>query len=99
MIQKYRGHYYAKAQNLARKLTGAYEDALSRYDALVMPTTPVKATRLPGASATRAESLLRGFEMLSNCAPFDVSGHPALTMPCGLSDGLPAGLMLVGKQR
>jgi amidase len=97
MIQKYRGHYYAKAQNLARKLTSAYSDALSRYDALLMPTTPVKATPLPAANAPRQEVLLRGFEMLANCAPFDVSGHPALTMPCGLSDGLPAGLMLVGK--
>jgi len=63
-----------------------------------MPTTPVKATKLPDANAPRAEVLLRVFEMLPNCAPFDVSGHPALTMPCGLSDGLPAGLMLVGKQ-
>jgi len=98
MIQKYRGHYYAKAQNLARKLTAAYDDALSRYDALLLPTTPVKATKLPEPSAPRAEYLLRGFEMISNCAPFDVSGHPALTMPCGLSEGLPAGLMLVGKQ-
>jgi len=97
MIQKYRGHYYAKAQNLARKLTAAYNDALSRYDALVMPTTPMKATKLPAANAPREEIMARAFEMLPNCAPFDVSGHPALTMPCGLSDGLPAGLMLVGK--
>jgi amidase len=96
-IQKYRGHYYAKAQNLARKLTCAYNDALSRYDALLMPTTPIKATKLPAASAPRSEYLQRAFEMLANCAPFDVSGHPALTMPCGMSDGLPAGLMLVGK--
>jgi len=98
LIQKYRGHYYAKAQNLARKLTAAYDGALAKYDALLMPTTPVKASKLPDANAPRAEVLLRGFEMLPNCAPFDVSGHPALTMPCGLSDGLPAGLMLVGKQ-
>jgi len=98
LIQKYRGHYYAKAQNLARKLTAAYDGALAKYDALLMPTTPTKATRLPDANAPRAEVLLRGFEMLPNCAPFDVSGHPALTMPCGLSDDLPAGLMLVGKQ-
>jgi amidase len=96
-IHKYRGHYYAKAQNLARKLTAAYNDALSKYDALLLPTTPMKATRLPDASAPRAEVLMRGFEMISNCAPFDVSGHPAMTMPCGLSEGLPAGLMLVGK--
>jgi amidase len=97
MLQKYRGHYYAKAQNLSRKLTAAYDDALSKYDALLMPTTPIKATKLPGPNASRVEILMRGFEMLPNCAPFDVSGHPALTMPCGISDGLPAGLMLVGK--
>ena len=97
MIQKYRGHYYAKAQNLARKLTAAYNDALSRNDALLMPTTPVKATRLPGPGAGREEILARAFEMIANCAPFDVSGHPAMTMPCGMSEGLPAGLMLVGR--
>jgi amidase len=97
MIQKYRGHYYAKAQNLARKLTAAYNDALSRHDVLLMPTTPVKASKLPAANAGRDEVLLRAFEMLPNCAPFDVTGHPALTMPCGLSEGLPAGLMLVGR--
>jgi amidase len=97
ILHKYRGHYYAKAQNLARKLTAAYDAALGKYDALLLPTTPIKATRLPDAGAPRAEILLRGFEMISNCAPFDVSGHPALTMPCGLSEGLPAGLMLVGK--
>ena len=97
MLQKYRGHYYAKAQNLARKLTAAYNDALARYDALLLPTTPVKATPLPAPGAARAEILARGFEMIANCAPFDVSGHPAISMPCGLSDGLPAGLMLVGK--
>ena len=96
-IQKYRGHFYAKAQNLARKLTAAYNDALARYDALLMPTTPIKATRLPAPDAPREEVLARGFEMLPNCAPFDVSGHPAFTMPCGMSEGLPAGLMLVAK--
>ena len=87
-----------KKPNLARKLTAAYNDALSRYDVLLMPTTPIKATRLPEPNAPRAEILQRAFEMLPNCAPFDVSGHPALTMPCGLSDGLPAGMMLVAKQ-
>jgi amidase len=35
--------------------------------------------------------------MLPNTAPFDVTGHPAITVPCGMSDGLPAGLMLIGK--
>ena len=45
----YRGHFYAKAQNLNRKLRAAYDAALSNYDLLLMPTLPMKATPLPPA--------------------------------------------------
>jgi amidase len=96
-IKHYRGHYYAKAQNLARKLKAAYGAALGKYDLLLMPTLPVKATPLPPADAPLALYLQRAFEMIGNTAPFDVTGHPAMTIPCGMSDGLPIGLMLIGK--
>jgi amidase len=36
-------------------------------------------------------------EMVANTAPFDVSHHPAMAIPCGMSDGLPVSMMLVGK--
>src|SRR6202521_746509 len=49
----YRGHFYAKAQNLNRKLRAAYDAALSNYDLLLMPTLPMKATPLPPADAPR----------------------------------------------
>ncbi len=97
MIKHYRGRYYAKAQNLARKLREAYDAALGSYDLLLMPTLPVKATPLPAADASREEYLQRAFEMLANTAPFDVTGHPALTIPCAMRDGLPVGVMLIGK--
>src|SRR5499426_700522 len=96
-LNKYRGHYYAKCQNLARRLRAAYDTALERYDVLVMPTLPLKATPLPSPGAPRMEIIQRAFEMLPNTAPFDVTGHPAMSVPCGLSDGLPAGMMLVAK--
>jgi amidase len=35
--------------------------------------------------------------MLQNTCPFDITGHPAITVLCGESGGLPIGLMLVGK--
>ncbi len=35
--------------------------------------------------------------MLPNTCPMDVTGHPAMSVPCGMSDGLPIGAMLVGK--
>lgn len=96
-IQSGRGRYYAKAQNLARQLRAAYDAALSRYDVLLMPTLPVKATPLPPPDAPRALYVQRAFEMLANTCPTDVTGHPALQLPCGVSDGLPVGMMLIGR--
>ena len=32
-----------------------------------------------------------------NTAPFDVTGHPGMSVPCGMSDGLPVGMMLIGR--
>jgi amidase len=97
-LDHYRGRYYAKAQNLARWLTAAYDAKLATYDLLLMPTLPCVATKLPEKGAPLAEVIARAFEMIASTAPFDVTGHPAMSIPCGLSDGLPVGLMLIGKQ-
>jgi len=35
--------------------------------------------------------------MIANTCPFDTTGHPAMTIPVGLSEGLPIGMMLIGK--
>jgi amidase len=93
-----RGRYYAKAQNLARQLRAEYNRVFANYDLLLMPTTPMKATPLPPADSSLALWCQRAFEMLPNTAPFDVTGHPAMSIPCGMSQGLPVGLMLVGRR-
>jgi amidase len=97
MVTRYRGHYYAKAQNLVRRLRRAYDDVLARYDLLLMPTLPLVATPLPEPEAPVAEVLQRGFEMLANTVQFDCTHHPAMSLPCGMADGLPVGMMLVAK--
>jgi amidase len=96
-IRQYGGHFYAKAQNLSRQLRLAYDDALSRCDLMLMPTLPMKATPLPPNNAPLALWCQRAFEMLPNTCPFDVTGHPAMQIPCGMSHGLPIGMMLIGR--
>jgi amidase len=97
MADNYHGRYYAKAQNLAWKLREAYDAMLKDYDLLLMPTMPMKATVIPAKDCSREEYIARALEMLNNTAPFDVSGHPAMTVPCAMSKGLPVGLMLIGR--
>ncbi len=95
-IQNHRGHYYAKAQNLCRLLKATYDQTLAEVDLLLMPTLPIKATKLPDLTSLE-EMIGRAFEMLPNTAPFDITGHPAMAIPCGMSDELPISMMLVGK--
>jgi amidase len=97
MKDHYHGRYYAKGQNLSLKLRAAYDATLQDYDLLVMPTLPMKATEIPDKDCSREEFIARALEMLNNTAPFDVSSHPAMTVPCAMSDGLPIGMMLVGR--
>src|SRR5260370_2549138 len=65
----YRGHFYAKAQNLNRKLRAAYDAALAKYDLLLMPTLPMKPTPLPPPHAPRAPYTHRASELTPNTPP------------------------------
>jgi amidase len=96
MSDRYHGHYYATAQNLGRKLRAEYDAALSEADVLVMPTTPMRAQPIPVNPDLRT-SLSNTLTMIHNTCPFDITGHPAISIPCGQVDGLPVGLMLVGR--
>jgi amidase len=62
-----------------------------------MPTIPFPATRIPPADVPREEYVDAALNMQQNTCPFDVTGHPAFTIPCARVDGLPIGLMLVGR--
>jgi amidase len=57
----------------------------------------MKATKIPEKSCSREDYVARALEMVNNTAPFDVTGHPAITVPVGKSKGLPVGMMLIGK--
>jgi amidase len=96
-LDRYGGRYYAKAQNLRRRLRAAYDAALRAFDLLLLPTTVVKATPLPAKGASPQEITRRSWEATRNTCPFNATGHPAISIPCGMEDGRPVGLMLVGR--
>jgi amidase len=62
-----------------------------------MPTLPLKATPIPAPDASLEEYVAWALEMIVNTCPFDVTGHPAMNVPCAMSAGLPVGMMLVGR--
>ena len=97
MHRYYHNRYHAKAQNLRVLLRKAYDDVLAAYDAIAMPTIPFPATKIPPADCPREVYVDTALNMQQNTCPFDVSGHPALTVPCGKVGGLPVGMMLVGR--
>ena len=101
------GHYglnalggapYAKARNLLPRVRAAYDAALGQYDVLVMPTVPGTANTLPAGSPEDVALLGNASDKAFNTAPMDITGHPAISVPAGLVDGLPAGMMIVGKR-
>ena len=96
-LDRYGGHYYGKAQNLRRRLRAAYDAALQSHDLLLLPTTVMKATPIPAKGAGPHEVTRRSWEATRNTCPFNVTGHPAISIPCGMEDGRPIGLMLVGR--
>ena len=98
-LESYRGRYYAKAKNLVRRLRAGYDKPLQEFDLLLMPTTVTTATENPasGPQAGYDEIMYTAFGNTLNTCQFNVTGHPAVSIPCGLKDELPVGLMLVGR--
>lgn len=97
MRARYGNYYSAKAQNLVRTLRAAYDLAFDTCDLLVMPTTVMKAHRIPPPDASREVVMGLTLDMIGNTAPFDATSHPSMSVPTGLSNGLPVGMMITGR--
>ena len=97
MRNRYGIYYSAKAQNLFRQVRASYNQALAECDLLLMPTTVMKALRIPPPAASQEEIMASALPMIGNTAPFDATGHPSMSIPAGFSEGLPVGMMLTGR--
>jgi aspartyl-tRNA(Asn)/glutamyl-tRNA(Gln) amidotransferase subunit A len=89
----YYDSYYLKAQKV-RTLIKADFDALwaQGFDALVAPTSPSVAFRF----GERLSDPVAMYLSDACTLPVNMAGLPGLSMPCGLSEGLPVGLQLIG---
>jgi len=98
-MERFGGQYYARARNLLPRLRRAYDQALETCDLLLLPTTITQASRLPPSpeELTDEHIITDLFGTSGNTCQFDATGHPALSMPCGMPGGLPVGMMLVAK--
>jgi len=98
--RNYQGALYGKAKNMTYEIRAAYDDALAEVDALVMPTVPIAAPP-HGADAPTLDGLRsteNRFPTIANTAMFDLTHHPAMTVPAGTADGAPVGMMFVGER-
>ena len=96
LSEHYHGRMYTKAMNLRSGLRASYDAALKNVDILVMPTLPMRAVKYDPEQdlPTRLRDVPGNTH---NTSPFNVTGHPAISVPCAKVDGLPVGMMLVSK--
>ena len=89
MRRAYGGRYYAKAQNLRPRLRAAYDALLTEHDVIVMPSVPILPFELAAIGDSLGERI--ALSALGNQCQFNATGHPALSVPCAMADGLPVG--------
>jgi aspartyl-tRNA(Asn)/glutamyl-tRNA(Gln) amidotransferase subunit A len=86
--------YYGQAQKVRTVLIREHAEAFERFDLLVSPTSPTVAFELGARTADPIAMYLSDLLTIPSC----MAGLPGLNVPCGLSDGLPVGLQLIGPQ-
>ena len=86
--------YYGQAQKVRTVIRDEHEAAFEQFDVLVSPTSPTVAFELGARTANPLA--MYAADLLT--IPSNMAGLPGLSIPCGLSAGLPVGFQLIGRQ-
>jgi aspartyl-tRNA(Asn)/glutamyl-tRNA(Gln) amidotransferase subunit A len=86
--------YYGQAQRVRTLLVREHREALERFDVIATPTSPTVAFPIGDKAADPLAMYACDLLTIPSC----LAGLPGLNVPCGLSDGLPVGLQLIGPQ-
>jgi aspartyl-tRNA(Asn)/glutamyl-tRNA(Gln) amidotransferase subunit A len=84
--------YYGTAQKVRTKIAQDFAEVFERFDFVATPTSPWVAFELGAKTDDPLQMYLNDFCTV----PMSLAGIPAISIPCGLSDGLPVGFQLAG---
>jgi aspartyl-tRNA(Asn)/glutamyl-tRNA(Gln) amidotransferase subunit A len=85
--------YYKKAQKVRTLIKEDFTNVFEKYDVIVGPTTPSASFKC--GSMVKDPLTMYMNDILT--IPVNLAGVPAISVPCGFSDGLPIGLQIIGK--
>jgi len=89
----YYENYYLKAMKVRRLIKNDFDQVFKNYDLIITPTTPTTAFKL---GAELGDPLtLYGNDIFT--VPVNMAGLPAISIPCGVSKGLPVGMQIIGQ--
>ncbi len=95
---KIRGIDYAKAQVIRQRIRRMLDDILQKVDLLLCPSMPTIPMLLKDFSPQGVLSRESARPLLRHTAPFDLTGSPTISVPCGFStEGLPLSFQLIGR--
>ena len=86
--------YYGQAQKVRTLISREHAEAFERFDVLATPTSPTVAFPIGEKAADPLAMYACDLLTIPSC----LAGLPGLNVPCGLSEGLPVGLQLIGPQ-
>jgi len=86
--------YYGTAQKVRTVIKREHDELFQRFDVLVSPTSPTVAFPIGAKIDDPVAMYMNDVLTIPSC----MAGLPGLNIPCGLSEGLPVGLQLIGPQ-